>query len=305
MQLLEALIFQLTRWKRVLCSNRSLNRIMRVVERRNSFDDVSLHVEMLADSVRLDAYYAAIERYVRPQHSVVDIGTWTFFAAAKGPRKIYAVDHSIIMLDYARAAAESNGITNVSFVASNSHKFRPTESIDVILQEQMGIGLFDEGMLEALIDVRDRCLRPGGRILPAKFDFYLEPVQLVEEERIPLIQELLLHGVTFPRPLTPASRAYYFREIYPRDVDFLLCGPEPVFSFDLNTLTLDHIAKRFLSYGAAKSMAFACISKRHSTTILRFPRAPGLPRHTGPCCSIGQSRAYIMLAKPLRHARLY
>ena len=110
MQLLEALIFQLTRWKRVLCSNRSLNRIMRAVERRNSFDDVSLHEEMLADSVRLDAYYAAIERYVRPQHSVVDIGTWTgvlsFFAAAKGPRKIYAVDHSIIMLDYARAAAE-------------------------------------------------------------------------------------------------------------------------------------------------------------------------------------------------------
>ena len=38
------------------------------------FDDIALHEEMLADSVRLDAYYAAIERYVRPQHSVVDIG---------------------------------------------------------------------------------------------------------------------------------------------------------------------------------------------------------------------------------------
>ena len=122
--------------------------------------------------MRLDAYYAAIERYVRPQHSSWISALASFFAAAKRPRKIYAVDHSIKMLDYARAAAESNGITNVSFVASNSHKFRPTESIDVILQEQMGIGLFDEGMLEALIDVRDRCLGPGGRILPAKFDFY-------------------------------------------------------------------------------------------------------------------------------------
>ena len=222
---------------------------MRAVERRNSFDDIALHEEMLADSVRLDAYYAAIERYVRPQHSVVDIGTGTgvlaFFAAAKNPRKIYAIDHSNKMLDYARAAAEANGITNISFVGSNSPKFRPRESIDVILQEQMGIGLFDEGMLEALIDVRDRCLAPGGRILPAKFEFYLEPAQLVEDERIPLIQELRIHGVTFPRPVRRASGAYSFREIYPRDVDFLLCGPEPVFSFDLNTLTLDHIPKRF------------------------------------------------------------
>jgi protein arginine N-methyltransferase 1 len=109
----------------------------------------------------------------------------------------------------------------------------------------MGIGLFDEGVVEALIDVRDRCLRPGGRILPAKFEFYLVPVQLREEERIPLIQELRLHGVTFPRPTASASRAYYFREIYPRDVDFTLCDPEPVFSFDLHTLTFDHIPKRF------------------------------------------------------------
>jgi len=244
-QILEALIFQLTRWKRSLFSTRSLDRAMRAVERRNSFDDISLHEEMLADSVRLDAYYAAIERYVRPQHSVVDIGTGTgvlaFFAAAKNPRKIYAIDHSNKMLDYARAAAEAHHQRQLR----RSRKFRPGESIDVILQEQMGIGLFDEGMLEALIDVRDRCLIPGGRILPAKFEFYLEPVQLMEDERIPLIQELRIHGVTFPRPPRLASGAYYFREIYPRDVDFLLCDPEPVFSFDLNTLTFDHIPKRF------------------------------------------------------------
>ena len=208
------------------------------------------------------------------------------------------------MLDYARAAAEANGITNISFVGSNSRKFRPRESIDVILQEQMGIGLFDEGMLEALIDVRDRCLAPGGRILPAKFEFYLEPVQLMEEERIPLIQELRIHGVTFPRPVRRASGAYSFREIYPRDVDFLLCGPEPVFSFDLNTLTLDHIPKRFCVskpvVRRGQLDGICSILKRHSTTILRFPRARRLPRHTGPCCSIGQSRACIMLAKPLR-----
>ena len=74
----------------------------------------------------------------------------------------------------------------------------------------MGIGLFDEGMLEALIEVRDRCLAPGGQILPAKFDFYLEPVQLIKMERIPLIKELRIPGVTFPQPVQAAS-AYRFR----------------------------------------------------------------------------------------------
>jgi protein arginine N-methyltransferase 1 len=222
---------------------------MHAVERRESFEEIYLHEQMLADSVRLNAYRAAIERYVRSQDCVVDVGTGTgvlaFFAAAKSPRKVYAIDHSRKMLEFARAAAEANGIANVIFVDSPCQKFRPVEPIDVIVQEQMGVALFDEGMVETILDLRDRCLKPDGHILPAKFEFYLEPVQLVEQERIPLIQELRTHGLRFPRaPIAPSS-AYYFREIYPRDVQVLLCDPEPVITFDLTNLTLDQIPKRF------------------------------------------------------------
>ena len=55
----------------------------------------------------------------------------------------------------------------------------------MILQEQMGIALFDEGMVETILDVRDRCLKPTGRIIPAQFEFYLEPVQLRNESEFP------------------------------------------------------------------------------------------------------------------------
>jgi protein arginine N-methyltransferase 1 len=248
-EVLEALVSPLVRGKRLCSTNRSLARALRGVERRQLFEDISLHEEMLADPVRLAAYHAAIQRYVTSQDCVVDVGTGTgilaFFAAAKKPRKVYSIDHSKEMLDYARAAAEANGIADLTFVASASHRFRPAEPIDVIVQEQMGIGLFDEGMVEAILDLRDRCLKPGGRILPAKFEFYLEPVQLVERERIPLVQEQQIHGLKFPPPLTPPDRLYYFREIYPRDVEFLLCDPEPVFTFDLCTLTVGQIPKRF------------------------------------------------------------
>src|SRR6476660_3286936 len=249
MEILEALVSQLIRCKRILFSNRSLARALRAVKLRHTFNNLYLHEQMLTDAVRLRAYNRAIQRYVTSQDCVVDIGTGTgvlaFFAAARNPRKVYALDHSEKMLAYARATAEANGIANVTFVASKSHKFRPVEPIDVIIQEQMGIALFDEGMVETILDVRDRCLKPGGRILPARFEFYLEPVQLLEQERIPLIQEQQFRGLKFPStPISPRS-AYYFREIYSRDVDFLLCDPEPVFTFDLTTLTPDQSPKLF------------------------------------------------------------
>ena len=249
MEILEALVSLLIRCKRIFFSNRSLARALRAVKLRHTFNNLYLHEQMLADAVRLRAYHRAIQRYVTSQDCVVDIGTGTgvlaFFAAARNPRKVYALDHSEKMLAYARATAEANGIANVTFVASKSHKFRPVEPIDVIIQEQMGIALFDERMVETILDVRDRCLKPGGRILPAKFEFYLEPVQLLEQERIPLIQEQALHGFKFSKTSIPPRSAYYFREIYPGDVEFLLCEPEPVFTFDLANLTLEQIPKRF------------------------------------------------------------
>jgi SAM-dependent methyltransferase len=248
-EILEALISLLFCCKRILRSNPSLARAMRAAKRRRSFDKIQLHEEMLADSVRLDAYHAAIQRYVTPQDCVVDVGTGTgvlaFFAAAKNPRRVYAIDHSRKLLAYAKAAAETNGIANVTFIRSASRRFRPAEPIDVIIQEQMGIGLFDEGMVESILDVRDRCLRPGGRILPAKFEFYLEPVQLSEQQRIPLIEERRLHGLTFRQPEVAPGGGYSFREVYPDDIELLLCEPEPVFAFDLATLTGDQLPKRF------------------------------------------------------------
>ena len=248
-EILETLVSQLVRCGRFLHAHPLTARIMRAVELRSYLESVSLHEHMLADSVRLDAYHAAIERYVTPHDCVVDIGTGTgvlaFFAAAKYPRKLYALEHSKRMLELAAAAAAVNGIGNVIFNASTSRRFQPAELVDVIVHDQMGIALFDEGMLETILDLRDRCLKPSGRILPAKFEFYLEPVQLVSRERIPLLQEQRIYGLTFPQPAIAAMSDYYFREIYPEDVEFLLCDPAPLFAFDLSNLSREQLPKRF------------------------------------------------------------
>ena len=87
MEILEALVSQLIRCKRILFSNRSLARALRAVKLRHTFNNLYLHEQMLADAVRLRAYHRAIQRYVTSQDCVVDIGTGTgvlaFFAAAR------------------------------------------------------------------------------------------------------------------------------------------------------------------------------------------------------------------------------
>jgi protein arginine N-methyltransferase 1 len=209
--------------------------------RQGIFDEMPLHEEMLADSVKMNAYQAAIQCYVTPNDDVVDVGTGTgilaFLAARKSSGKIYAIDRSKEILKYAKSVAKANNITNVIFKSINSRKFN--KPVDVIIHDQMGIALFDEGMVETILDVRDRCLKPGGRILPAKFELYLEPVRLIKQERIPFIDEQTLYGLVFP-----PAKVYRLREVYPRDIDLMLCDPEPVFSFDLNTLTRDQIPKK-------------------------------------------------------------
>jgi protein arginine N-methyltransferase 1 len=230
-------------------SNRAIARLLATLERRKNFADLAIHERMLADTVRLNAYREAISRYVRSGDCVVDLGTGSgvlaSFASLRRPRKLYAIDHSPEMLRYAAAAAQANNIENVNFVASSSYGFDPPEQLDLILQEQMGVALFDEGMVAALIDLRDRCLSPRGRILPAKFEFYLEPVQLLGAARIPFVQELLIPGLKFPPPPSSPRPEYYFREINDREVDFLLCQPKPAFTFDLGTITLEQLPRRF------------------------------------------------------------
>ena len=247
-KLFEFAVSQSLRLRHVLFSKGSLARVLRAAERRNFVEDLALHEHMLADSMRLGAYRAAIDRYVTPKDCVADIGTGTgvlaFLAAARNPRKVFAVERSKPLLNYARLAAAANGIDNVDFVAASSHKFRPTEPIDVIVQEQMGIALFDEGMVETVIDVRDRCLKPGGKILPARFEFYLEPVQLLAEERVPMTWEQPICGFTFPRPLTKSAQGC-FREIARRQIDLLLCESSPAFAFDLTSLTCEELPRRF------------------------------------------------------------
>jgi len=197
---------------------------------------------MLADQPRMNFYHAAIERHVHPGDRVIDLGTGTgilaAFAAKQGAAKVYALDHSGI-LKHARRLAAHNQLKNVEFIATHSRNFEKSERVDVILHEQMGDFLFDEAMVTNVIDLRDRLLKPGGRIVPALFEFFCEPIKVKDDRHIPFIWELNVHGYDYScmeRNRPQDTQYYQLTSCDPTVIDHFLGKPEPALRFDLQTL---------------------------------------------------------------------
>ena len=206
------------------------------------FSDFHEQERMLADKPRMDFYQAAIARQIHPGDRVIDLGTGTgilaALAARRGAAKVYAIDHSDI-IEHARTIAVHNRIENVEFISTHSKSFRLDEPVDVILHEQMGDGLFVEDMVANVADLRDRLLKPGGLILPSRFELFCEPVKVNDRRLVPFLWELEVHGYDYScmersRPQNPSY--YQVRSSDPAYVDHFLGEPEPVLAIDLQTL---------------------------------------------------------------------
>ncbi len=229
-----------------IASNDRLMSVFYDLENENNFAGLSEHEEMLSDSIRVDTYHRGIHRNVKPGDVVLDLGTGTgllaMMASKAGAKKVYAVEHSDF-IEVAREIAHKNDITNIEFVQANSREFTPPEPIDVVLHEQMGDELFNENMLENLLDLRSRVLAPGGRILPAKFRLFAEPVSMHETMRVRRLWNIELPdgidlGALEQSPAAARfdsgrSDQYWAR---PGSVASVVSEPHPILAFDLNTV---------------------------------------------------------------------
>jgi len=225
-----------------------------------NFAGLAEHEEMLSDSVRVDAYHRAIQRGVGPGDVVLDLGTGTgllaFLASRAGAKKVYAVEHSDF-IEVAREIARLNGFSNIEFVQANSREYTPPEPVDVVVHEQMGDELFNENMLQNVLDLRDRVLRPGGRILPARFRLFVEPVSMHEAMRVRRFWNIALPEGIDLAPMAASHVAARFDTgrneqlwVRPGSVASTLGAPEPLLEVDLHTLRdvaelpVDHVVER-------------------------------------------------------------
>ncbi len=136
-------------------------------------------------------------------------------------------------------------------------------ALDVVLHEQMGDELFNENMLQNLLDLRDRVLRPGGLILPAIFRLFAEPVTFEDSMRIRRFWNIDLpddidlaaaeHSPVAQRFNTGRNDQFWAR---PGSVASTIGEPHPILEFDLHSLesldslNTDHLIDRTASADA-------------------------------------------------------
>jgi len=136
-----------------------------------TYNNIDIHLVMLRDRIRTEAYKRAIEAVVKPGDRVLDFGCGTgilsFFAARAGASEIYAIDRSS-MIRTAQELARANGFSNIRFFKGEGGAVELPSKVDVIVSEFMGHFVFHEQMLPPLLVLRDRWLAEGGRIIPAR-----------------------------------------------------------------------------------------------------------------------------------------
>jgi SAM-dependent methyltransferase len=151
----------------------------------NLYEFPSIHARMLFDSVRVEAYQAAIHKVVRAGDVVADIGTGTgllaFLAIQAGASRVHAIERSPA-IKWARQLAKANGWADrVVFHEADSRRVNLPERVNVIISELIGLMAFEEGIIESMYDARERLLKPGGRLIPQCVRLRAVPV---EEENI-------------------------------------------------------------------------------------------------------------------------
>lgn len=225
----------------IVKSNKYLSSLYYSAANSSYFGSMLEHEKMLADKARMSSYHEAITNAVKKNDIVVDLGTGTgilaFFASKKSPKKVYAIDHGSI-IETAKKIASHNKIKNVEFVSVHSKSFNIPEKADIVIHEQIGAFLFDENMVENLTDLRDRILKKGGRILPGKFEVFIEPVKLKDTDYVPFIWEQDIFGIKYdcfkdPENKEPVTTGYGALYARPGSIETFLSEPEKAFFIDL------------------------------------------------------------------------
>jgi hypothetical protein len=135
---------------------------------------------MLIDDGRTLGFEAAIRAAVRPGDVAVDVGTGSgilaMFAARAGAGRVDALEITA-MAQWAERLAARNGLSCMRVIRGDAAGYDAGGPVDVVIGEFAGMWLLEEWRhYAAFAQVRDRWLRPEGRVVPRAAGLYLSAV---------------------------------------------------------------------------------------------------------------------------------
>ncbi|MEP7336558.1 MAG: 50S ribosomal protein L11 methyltransferase [Acidobacteriota bacterium] len=132
----------------------------------------------LRDVERTEAFRTAINKAVKSGDVVLDAGAGSgilsFFAAAAGAHKVYAVEFDPALADALRRNAALNGFAEViEVIAGDVRELRLPVQADVLIAEMIETWLLDELQVPALNALRaNRVIGAGTKIIPERYEAF-------------------------------------------------------------------------------------------------------------------------------------
>ena len=188
---------------------------------------------MLRDTVRNQAFHRALEKTVRPETAVLDIGAgtgvWAIAAARLGARRVVAIEADAFLVGLIRRLAIEAGVGDrVEAVHGWSTQVPLDREFDLVISETIGYDGFEEQIVLFMMDARNRFLRPGGKIIPETIGLFAAPASFRPTEAA------LPRGVPFTLPhFDELNRHAPFRPQHPRDL-ILKSRPARLIEIDLH-----------------------------------------------------------------------
>ena len=215
-----------------------------------SYCHMRLHLEMLGDVARTEAYQKAVglnADLVRGK-TVLDVGCGSgilsMFCAREGQAKhVYAVEASSLADHLPKVFQENNFEDKITVLKGRIEAVTLPEKVDIIISEWMGTFLLFEYMIDSVIYARNHWLKPGGTMWPTYAQLFIFPCTVPElyQQKIGVWKQQ--YGFSFSTLKPKAVEDFFNRPIIDYDLvpSNCLCNGQSVVFLDMNTLEVSEL----------------------------------------------------------------